>query len=343
MTLARLLVSLVLIFGALIVTVQRFAPPATGADLIKDPALRGAIDAAVAAALKEALATAEFDRASSAPSSSMLDSGAGAGAVPSAPSSGAGAAGTVAAGAGAVQRQYYANSLIGGRVVRTGCDLTAPAAVAASESALRQAIKFERRLDIIIWLADALKYRGIGVELGVKQGEFAAEVLKKWKDVSAYHLVDPWVQQEDYADIANVVDAQHDMFMHETEARVAPYGSKVHIHRAMSFDAVKEFDDCSLDFVYVDAVHDYEGALRDIVDWWPKLKPGGILAGHDYLSMHETTGNPGIFGVKPAVDRFAMVVDRPVTSTEGFPTVDGHAKGATARGVMEWASFVIIK
>ena len=33
----------------------------------------------------------------------------------------------------------------------------------------------------------------------------------------------------------------------------------------------------------VDAVHDYQGALIDMCDWWPKLKPGGVMAGHDYL------------------------------------------------------------
>ena len=121
---------------------------------------------------------------------------------------------------------------------------------------------------------------------------------------------------------------------------MAPYSSRVHFVREMSFNAVSQFQDCSLDFVYVDAVHDYEGALRDIMDWWPKLKPGGILAGHDYLDQI----NPaGIFGVKSAADRFAMAVNRVVVFTSGYPIISGMAKSATDQGILEWSSFIITK
>jgi len=74
------------------------------------------------------------------------------------------------------------------------------------------------------------------------------------------------------------------------------------------------------------AVHDYDGALVDMLDWWPKLKPGGVMAGHDYL----TVIIPGdtIFGVKAAADRFAVAVNRPLYVTLG----DG-----------DYASFYMIK
>ena len=39
----------------------------------------------------------------------------------------------------------------------------------------------------------------------------------------------------------------------------------------------------SVDFVYIDARHDYKGAMEDIKAWWPKLKKGGLLSGHDFL------------------------------------------------------------
>jgi hypothetical protein len=42
-----------------------------------------------------------------------------------------------------------------------------------------------------------------------------------------------------------------------------------------------------VDYVYVDARHDYCGALEDIAAWWPKLRPGGIMAGHDYHTAAE--------------------------------------------------------
>jgi predicted O-methyltransferase YrrM len=55
-----------------------------------------------------------------------------------------------------------------------------------------------------------------------------------------------------------------------------------------------------LDFVFIDADHSYEGCKADIEAWFPKVKPGGLLSGHDY-------DNPDFpeFGVKRAVDEFA--------------------------------------
>ncbi len=49
-----------------------------------------------------------------------------------------------------------------------------------------------------------------------------------------------------------------------------------------SLEAVLGFDDESLAFVYIDAAHDYDNVKADILAWMPKVKKGGILAGHDY-------------------------------------------------------------
>jgi Methyltransferase domain len=219
-------------------------------------------------------------------------------------------------------------TLLLGRPVRWGCDMStveARAASARSTSLLpMQTAGFDQRIDMVRWVADVLGFKGSAVELGVKQGGFAEEVLTAWPGVSNYYLVDPWVHQADYADIANVPDSQHNEFMAEALARTARFGTKVHTVRKFSFDAAADFADCSLDFVYVDAVHDYEGALRDILDWWPKLKPGGILSGHDYFDQIHVVG---VFGVKSAADRFAAAVDRQVFTTNPA----------------DWRSFLIIK
>ena len=60
-----------------------------------------------------------------------------------------------------------------------------------------------------------------------------------------------------------------------------------------SIKASRRFDDVSLDFVFIDACHTYQAVKKDISSWLPKVKPGGILAGHDigtYRSVAQAVG-----------------------------------------------------
>jgi hypothetical protein len=61
-----------------------------------------------------------------------------------------------------------------------------------------------------------------------------------------------------------------------------------------SWEAAEDFEDGSVDFVFIDADHAYESTLKDIRAWLPKIRKGGILAGHDYVEKWK--------GVKQAVD-----------------------------------------
>lgn len=65
----------------------------------------------------------------------------------------------------------------------------------------------------------------------------------------------------------------------------------------LSVMAARLYLDESLDFIFIDADHSYESVKEDIVAWYPKLKPGGVLSGHDYRSNHFP-------GVSLAVDEF---------------------------------------
>ena len=57
---------------------------------------------------------------------------------------------------------------------------------------------------------------------------------------------------------------------------------KIEIIKNLSTEAVKQFEDNYFDWVYVDASHDFESVKEDMEIWWPKIKQGGYLAGHDY-------------------------------------------------------------
>jgi hypothetical protein len=71
--------------------------------------------------------------------------------------------------------------------------------------------------------------------------------------------------------------------------------SAVEAHRALSVEAAPAFHDESLDFVFIDAAHSFEAVTKDLDAWWPKLRRGGLIAGHDY------TYSPS---VREAVDAF---------------------------------------
>ena len=76
----------------------------------------------------------------------------------------------------------------------------------------------------------------------------------------------------------------------------------VQILRDYSYNAVKHFRDEYFDFIYIDADHSYEGCLKDIKDWYPKVKKGGVLLGDDYRLGKTKTGVK--FGVIKAVNDY---------------------------------------
>lgn len=61
-----------------------------------------------------------------------------------------------------------------------------------------------------------------------------------------------------------------------------------------TWEVASQFEDNSVDFVFIDADHNYESVKKDILSWLPKMKKGGIMSGHDYFN--------NTCGVKQAVD-----------------------------------------
>jgi len=71
--------------------------------------------------------------------------------------------------------------------------------------------------------------------------------------------------------------------------------SRLTAHRRPSVETARDFADQSLDFVFIDARHTYEATCEDLAAWWPKVRPGGLIAGHEYVHAP---------GVRAAVDEF---------------------------------------
>src|SRR5260221_412005 len=55
-------------------------------------------------------------------------------------------------------------------------------------------------------------------------------------------------------------------------------------------EAVEDFEDESLDFVYIDANHEFRYIAEDLCEWTKKVKKGGIVAGHDYFYTKTGSG-----------------------------------------------------
>ena len=60
------------------------------------------------------------------------------------------------------------------------------------------------------------------------------------------------------------------------------FPDRVTIHRMDTVEAARHVPDGTLDFVFIDADHTYEGCKRDIEAWLPKVRSGGMISGHDY-------------------------------------------------------------
>jgi hypothetical protein len=135
---------------------------------------------------------------------------------------------------------------------------------------------------------------GDSAEIGVAEGRYSLEILQ-W-GVPKLYLVDAWQNQDLFGD-ANFPQSWHDKNFEEAKERVKAYKKKVVFLKGLSVEMANKIPDGSLSFVYIDACHTYEAVLEDLKAYYPKLKDGGIMAGHDFLGKD--------YGVEKAVREFA--------------------------------------
>lgn len=163
-------------------------------------------------------------------------------------------------------------------------------------------------------LAEMLNRRGLvgeAVEVGTHRGEFAEDFLHLW-DGRRLHCVDPWENDAAYAAQARLLTgggADRDADLRECERALRGFLRKGRavLLRDRSPGAAVAFADASLDFVYLDGDHELVAVVADLAAWWPKIRPGGILGGHDFVCPGEGDGSPDGWGgrIQPAVLGFA--------------------------------------
>jgi len=146
-----------------------------------------------------------------------------------------------------------------------------------------------------------------GAEVGVKRGVYSKLICESipgvnLKCIDNYHPGPgkPWDEQEEFCRIAKSA-------LNEYDAEIIKKSSL----QAADEDVPKE----SLDFVYIDASHEFNDVMQDIIVWSDRVRPGGVVSGHDYDNED----------VRTAVDTYTKIHDLELFLTrkdEGYP--DAH-------------------
>ena len=121
----------------------------------------------------------------------------------------------------------------------------------------------------------------VGVEIGVAMGHYSEQLCIANPEMQLYS-VDPWTPYRAYRDYTRKIKI--DGLYESAKARLAKYPNCKMVQK-FSMDALKDFEDESVDFVYIDGNHRFEFVTNDIAEWMKKLKIGGIMSGHDYTNV----------------------------------------------------------
>lgn len=150
----------------------------------------------------------------------------------------------------------------------------------------------------IPFLLQLLNLNGVGVEVGVAYGDFS-NIILQYSNLRKLYSVDPWS-----SNLPGFEDKEQAKLAHnKTIEKLAKYGDRSVIIKAQ-IENIKIVE--QLDFIYIDSSHSYEDTKNQIAMLWPKLRVGGIIAGHDYIN-----GIP----IQKAVGEFAGSIGKQIFTT----------------------------
>ena len=139
-------------------------------------------------------------------------------------------------------------------------------------------------------------YKAHFVEVGCYHGKSAAfmgvEIFNSGKKIRL-DCVDLFAPQEDIKDIPSIIEVYENL---------SPLYEIVDYRLVQGKSAIisNNYLDKSLDFVFIDADHKYQSVAADINHWRPKVREGGVIAGHDFVTSY-----PGVIrAVKESFKNF---------------------------------------
>lgn len=127
----------------------------------------------------------------------------------------------------------------------------------------------------------------VGAEIGVEAGIYSKLLCDANPEKIDLYSIDAWTAYKGYRD--HVSQEEVDKLQVKARERLSSYiaGGKCTLIKGFSVEVAKQFKDESLDFVYIDGNHEFQQTVNDIAEWHPKVKVGGIVAGHDYILRND--------------------------------------------------------
>lgn len=149
----------------------------------------------------------------------------------------------------------------------------------------------------------------IGVEIGVRKGNFSEHLLKN-SALKFLYCIDSWSHESgrEPRRISKPLTIYKNCIK-----RLEPYKERCQILRLKSCQAYDLFENNYFDMIYLDAAHTYEDVKEDIKMWDSKLKRKGIFGFHDYLKRRDRKW----LGVVEAVNEYAKENDYAIRVTQG--------------------------
>lgn len=136
----------------------------------------------------------------------------------------------------------------------------------------------------------------VGVEVGVLRGCLSACVLRELPELT-WHMVDPWWPPEpdsSYAksgdSVSMLSDYEFEEIRKQAMGRTDFAANRRVVHRTTSVHCAETWQGDRVDMVFIDADHSDEGVVEDVVSWWPIVKEGGWIGGHDWRTPGKARG-----------------------------------------------------
>jgi len=118
----------------------------------------------------------------------------------------------------------------------------------------------------------------VGAEIGVYKGNFSRKLCQAGLKVYA---IDCWTPYPGF-DRMEISRIERQEYLYHRARQLLSRYKNATVIRKTSMEALKDFKDESLDFVYIDANHILKYVIEDIDGWSKKIRKGGVISGHDY-------------------------------------------------------------